>query len=318
MTVTSPERTRVKHGFDAMGTKVSMMLAGQVSARDACDRVERLFERVERSCSRFDPSSDLMRANARSSEASAVAPECLAIVAAALDAHRRSSGLFDPRVLSDLVSAGYDRSFDEIPVRDGDDSIKGIPHRREPWRPAIDPAAASITIGEDPIDLGGIGKGWSVDAAAAVLSEETSSFLVNAGGDLVVMGDGPSGDGWTVALEEPRDPTVTLAVLRVRDVACATSSTGRRRWQVGMDQRHHLIDPRTGRPAAGGLQSVTVVSDSTVVAETWSKSLLIAGADEITALCTRHGLAALAVLDDGSLWSSDEMQPLITWQRAHA
>ncbi|MCZ3389147.1 MAG: FAD:protein FMN transferase [Actinomycetia bacterium] len=43
--------------------------------------------------------------------------------------------------------------------------------------------------------------------------------------------------------------------------AAATSSTGRRRWIQGNQERRHLIDSRTGRPAAGGLQSVTIVAD---------------------------------------------------------
>jgi len=315
MDVLSPERTWVKHAFPAMGTKVSMTLASHTSATEACEGVERMFERVERSCSRFDNASDLMRANTRPDEPHVVAPECLEIVAAALDAHRRSSGLFDPRILSELVTAGYDRSFDQMPRRGGGDRITPRHGGRGSWRPEIDPAAGSITIGQDPIDLGGIGKGWAVDAAAQMLSKVASSFMVNAGGDLVVMGDGPSGAEWTVAIEEPRDSTLTIAVLSLRDVACTTSSTGRRRWQVGSEHRHHLIDPRTGRPAAGGLQSVTVVHGSTVVAETWSKSLLIAGADEFGGLCAQHGIAALAVLDDGSLWSSAQMQPLVIWQR---
>ena len=72
-----------------------------------------------------------------------------------------------------------------------------------------------MTLGPTPIDLGGIGKGWAVDAAAAVLGGAVTDFLVNAGGDLAVAGDGPGGDGWTVAVEDPRDPTLTLAVLRL-------------------------------------------------------------------------------------------------------
>ena len=180
------------------------------------------------------------------------------------------------------------------------------------------PTNAAVTLGPTPIDLGGIGKGWTVDAAAAMLAAESAAFLVNAGGDLAVAGDGPDGDGWTVAIEEPRDATRTLAVLRLHGGSCATSSTGRRRWIQGDQERHHLIDPRTGGPAAGGLQSVTVIADTTVKAETWSKALLIAGRGRIEQLCHEHQLAAYWVTDTGGCGQSSALDPHLIWERSDA
>jgi thiamine biosynthesis lipoprotein len=179
----------------------------------------------------------------------------------------------------------------------------------------VDTRRHSLSVGSDPIDLGGIGKGWTVDAAARLLRDDVSAFLINAGGDLAVAGDGPTGDGWTVAVEDPRDPTLTLAVLRLRDLHCATSSTGRRRWMNDGRERHHLIDPRTGEPAAGGIASVTVVSESTVRAETWSKALLIAGSRHIADLCSHRQLAAYWVTDEGRTAHSAQLTPHLTWER---
>jgi thiamine biosynthesis lipoprotein len=150
-----------------------------------------------------------------------------------------------------------------------------------------------------------------------MLASELPAFLVNAGGDLAVAGDGPDGDGWTVAVEGPRDPTRTLSVLQLHAGSCATSSTGRRRWIQGGQERHHLIDPRTGGPAAGGLQSVTVIADSTVTAETWSKALLIAGRDQIDALCGQHQLAAYWVTDSGETAHSPALDPYLIWERSN-
>jgi thiamine biosynthesis lipoprotein len=139
---------------------------------------------------------------------------------------------------------------------------------------------------------------------------------VNAGGDLAVRGGGPSGDGWTVAVEDPADLTLTCAVLRLSDGSCATSSTGRRKWRAGAQVQHHLIDPRTGRPAAGGIQAATVIAPTTVRAETWSKALLIAGADAIGPLAEAHDLAAYWVRDDNRAVSSPAMRPFVIWERS--
>jgi thiamine biosynthesis lipoprotein len=280
--------------------------------------VETLFGRVERSCTRFDESSDLMRANADPARSHEVSPECAAIVGAAHEAYRATGGLFDPRILDRLLAAGYDRTFAEVatagavaPLPLGDSPL------RSRWQPTIKADKTAVTLGPTPIDLGGIGKGWTVDAAATMLASELTAFLVNAGGDLSVAGDGPDGDGWTVAIEEPRDATRTLAVLQIHTGSCATSSTGRRRWIQGAEERHHLIDPRTGSPAAGGLQSVTVVAETTVRAETWSKALLIAGRDQIDELCTDHQLAAYWVTDTGATGHSAALDPHLIWERSN-
>lgn len=323
MTVNAPEVTWTRHTFAAMGTVVVVSLPEGSHTTTLSDtttllgRVETLFTRVERSCTRFDQGSDLMRANADPGSSHEVAPECAAIVSAAHEAYQTTGGLFDPRILDRLLAVGYDRTFAEVATA----GVAATPRRtdtplRGEWQPTVDIDPAAVTLGPTPIDLGGIGKGWTVDAAAAMLASEVEAFLVNAGGDLAVAGDGPDGDGWTVAVEGPRDPTVTLAVLQLRSASCATSSTGRRRWIQGDQERHHLIDPRTGGPAAGGLQSVTVIADTTVKAETWSKALLIAGRDRIEGLCQEHQLAAYWVTDAGATGHSAALASHLAWERS--
>ena len=318
MTVKALEVTWTRHTFAAMGTVVVVSLPASSDTTTLLGRVETLFARVERSCTRFDDGSDLMRANADPTNPHEVSPECAAIVGAAHEAYRTTGGLFDPRILDRLLAVGYDRTFAEVAASGaGAPSLSAETPLRSQWQPTIKADHAAVTLGPVPIDLGGIGKGWTVDAAAVMLAAEAEAFLVNAGGDLAVAGDGPDGDGWTVAVEEPRDATRTLAVLRLHGGSCATSSTGRRRWIQGDQERHHLIDPRTGGPAAGGLQSVTVVADTTVQAETWSKALLIAGRSQIDALCQKHQLAAYWVDDIGATGHSAALDAHLIWERSN-
>jgi len=314
----SGSQTWTRHAFAAMGTVVTVQMPDGVDVARLTGQVESLFARVERLCTRFSDDSDLMRANANPDAVHDVAPECASIVAAAHDAYALTGGLFDPRILRDLVSVGYDRTFDDVPAESHAAAPGRVPARAAtPWTPHIDTRRATIELGPDPIDLGGIGKGWCVDAAAALLTGVVSSFLVNAGGDLAIGGDGPDGDGWTAAVEDPSDPTQTRAVLQIWTGSCATSSTGRRRWIQDGRERHHLIDPRTGYPSAGNLRSVTVIADSTVSAEVWSKSLLIAGEDVIDGICREKDLAAFWVDSRGSTGHSPALARHLIWELGH-
>jgi thiamine biosynthesis lipoprotein len=197
MTISTAVTPWTKHSFPAMGTQVSTSLRA-ITAAAAEQEVEDLFASVERSCSRFSATSDLTRVNAAPERAHTVSRECAQIVQAAYDAYLETAGLFDPRILEALVGAGYDRTFDEMPhdvrdVRGREVAPSTVPC--DQWRPEIDPSTGTVTVGPAPIDFGGIGKGWTVDAAARLLADHAPEFLVNAGGDLAVRGGGPAGDG---------------------------------------------------------------------------------------------------------------------------
>ena len=168
------------------------------------------------------------------------------------------------------------------------------------------------------MDLGGIGKGLAVRWAAQALASAGTGHLVDAGGDCVVGGRSPDGERWRVGVEDPAGGSEPVAVLQLRDRACATSSVRVRTWQSAGRAAHHLIDPRTGESAAGGLRSVTVVGDDPARAEVWSKSLLIAGRGDIARLAGDQGLAALWVDDGGRLGRSPLMAPHVLWERPDA
>ena len=72
-----------------------------------------------------------------------------------------------------------------------------------------------------------------------------------------------------------------MAVLGLRDQACATSSIRVRRWTAGGPPVHHLIDPRTGEPGGDGLLSVTVTGPDPAEAEVCSKVLFLAGRQKV-------------------------------------
>jgi FAD:protein FMN transferase len=277
--------------------------------------VRALFGEVERQCTRFDPASDLMRANAAGSSPTEVGVHCFAALQAAVLAHHATSGRFDPRVLTVLRDLGYGSSlaFSAGPVR-----TEIVDREPEPvdgtWRPRFDAATRQVAVGAVPVDLGGIGKGLALRWAAELLrSAGCTTFLLDAGGDCV-FGHGPEGEPWRIGVEDPAGGDGPVAVLEAADGACTTSSVRLRQWQAGDQRVHHLIDPRTGRPGGGHLRSVTVIGTDPADAEVWSKVLFLAG-DRIGAEAAERKLAALWVDDAGRSEHSPALAPYLIWER---
>lgn len=157
-------------------------------------------------------------------------------------------------------------------------------------------------------DPGGIGKGLAADLVTAeLLAAGAAGACVNLGGDLRVAGRAPGAPaepgapGWGVGVENPFGRQLA-AVLSLHDGGVATSSRLRRRWTgPGQAPSHHLIDPRTGLPAASGLASVTVVAASAWQAEWLTKAAFLAGAAAGSALLERLGAAGALITDGGSI-----------------
>jgi thiamine biosynthesis lipoprotein len=240
--------------FRSMGCEI--VVASTVAERET---VQRLFDRRERTFSRFRPGSELNRVNERAGWATLVSAEFAAMAGLALAAAEQTGGLVDPTLGRALEAAGYDRDFAAL---------------RDDPRPTGPPAPSSLAglrlrgrILELPagtrLDLNGVVKAQTVDDALALVR---GAGYVSAGGDLACRG------GLPVAL--PGGDTVRLVL-----GGLATSGSDRRRWRRGGALQHHLIDPRTGRPAASCWQQVTVCGRTCLAADVAAKAAYLLGRD---------------------------------------
>jgi thiamine biosynthesis lipoprotein len=277
-----------------MNTKVQTWLYSQTDCAVLPD-VQRLFGSFEKRLSRFDPHSELSRLNANEAEIFQASPILLDAVEVALLAAEATGGLYDPTVLDALEKAGYDRSFERIghaaPLTDSTASypVAAAPPRFAPVQYRRSFTFRSVTLNRARreiykpsglrLDLGGMGKGWTVDRAADRL-QGLGPFLVNAGGDIFAYHSPPGQKGWEVDLVHPLQPEANMARIYLNHRALATSTIARRRWQHQGQIMHHLIDSRTGQPAQTDALSVSVVADRTVTAEIYAKVALILGAEQ--------------------------------------
>jgi thiamine biosynthesis lipoprotein len=150
-------------------------------------------------------------------------------------------------------------------------------------------------------DLGGMGKGWTVDRTADLLHGQ-GPYLVNAGGDLYAAGKPDGKHGWTLYLEHPWQPQCWIAQVELADAALATSTVTKRRWRQDGIARHHLIDPRNGRPAQTDVLAVSTIAKRTAVAEVLAKAALLLGADDgLDYLAHMPDVDGLLVRSDGKV-----------------
>jgi thiamine biosynthesis lipoprotein len=172
---------------------------------------------------------------------------------------------------------------------------------------------------DQPVDLGGIGKGLALRWAARAAARELGGalLLIDAGGDVVTRG-APDG-GWSIGLEDPLGAAGPIATCSLGPgQAIATSSTRIARFDAPEGPVHHLVDPRTGRPGGPGLAAVTVAGPDPAWAEVWSKALFLAGAKDIADDARARGLAAGWVGSDGVLSMTPAARATTTWVRDEA
>ena len=287
-----------------MGTTISLLLPASQATRGV-QIVGSLFREWEQTLSRFLPESELSQLNAHAGTAMAVSDLLYTVLATALSAAQATQGVYDPALLEQLVQLGYDRTFDDLPAVSFDPIIPGEPGGG--WRGIrVNPIYRRVTLPTGiKLDFGGIAKGMAVDAALEQLRlSGISPALVNAGGDLAVLGLPPAAEQWPIAVPgRERYWTIPL-----HSGAVATSGIAHRHWWQGQTLRHHLLDPRTGLPAQSDLWSVTVVADRCEQAEVAAKVAFILGSRQGADFLRRHRIAGLLVREDGT-WESVEPWP---------
>lgn len=158
---------------------------------------------------------------------------------------------------------------------------------------------ASLRVTGMQIDLGGIGKGYAADEAAAVLTRlGYRDVLVALGGDVVAAGAPPGTAGWTidVANLSPHEPTGRILL---RDAAVSTSGDAEQWVEIGGVRYSHIVDPRTGA-ALTGHRSATVIAPKGMLSDGLATAVLVLGpADGLALVARTRGAAVSLSIADG-------------------
>jgi len=267
-----------RDGFFAMDTVVELTSVGGDRAPEAARRA---VKDVEGWADCYESGAELYRLNLSAGGGPVRVSKGLAeVLEVALRVAEKSGGAFDPTVLPLIEAYGFNGEKYRVP---GNGEIAEILPHVDYRRIGLNGDSVEIPEGF-ALDLGGAAKGYAVDRALdAMKAAGAEAGLVNIGGDISAFGERAGGGPWTIGVQHPRAPGELFAVLELQDGAVATSGDYERYFVVDGVRYHHILDPKTGRPARG-LVSVTVTAPSCVLADAYATAVFVLGPERGMAL----------------------------------
>jgi thiamine biosynthesis lipoprotein len=296
--------------FLAFGTLMDLSIVGveHEAAEQASRLLEQDFAFMHQAWHAWDP-GPMGRVNRllATGEPFASPPSILPLLHKSRELAQRSGNLFNPAVghLVDLWGFHTDSPECRPPPdsRDIEALVRANPSMSDIQ---IDGLMLRSTNAAVKLDFGAIGKGYGIDLAIGHLRElGIRNAIINAGGDLRAIGD-RGGRPWRIAVRSPSGGV--LAVLEVAgDESVFTSGDYERNFIYEGRTYHHIIDPRTGRPA-GGSRSVTVVHSDATTADAAATALFVAGPEHWHRTADALGIRYVLLIDtDGTVHMNPEM-----------
>jgi FAD:protein FMN transferase len=277
----APELLRLEQSAEAMGSTFSIAVYGtdrvsmEAAVEAAFDEVRRLDEML----SNYKPESEWSEVNRRAAEGPVqVSPELFRLLRDCQNYSRNSDGAFDITVGPLMKVWGFYKGTGRLPhqaeVRAALTKV-GYRHIH------LDNAARTVRFDKPGVEMdpGGIGKGYAVDRMADVLKQRgiTIALVSGAGSSIFALGAPPSQPkGWEINIRDPRNQRKSVETIFLKDNSMSTSGSYEKFFRAAGRIWAHIMDPRTGYPAAGML-SVSVIAPRTLDSEAWTKPLFING-----------------------------------------
>jgi thiamine biosynthesis lipoprotein len=278
---------------ETMGTTWSVKAVTRISPEHLSPLIERCLSLVVAQMSQWQSGSDLSRFNsAPAGKWHALPDEFFLVLQYALALARDTGGAYDPTLgaLTELWGFGVSgrrrakpdpSAIDQARVRGGWQRVPLDASRRTACQP-----------GGVQIDLSSIAKGFAVDlVSAALIKCGITDYLVEIGGELRGSGTKPDWSPWWVEIEGAGDLVIAL-----HGISIATSGDARRYIDDGGRRLSHTLDPRTGRPIADDLASVTVIAASCMKADALATALSVLGMEEGMRFAAARAIAARFVI----------------------
>lgn len=260
-----------------------------------------LIDELESQLTVYRETSEIIDINRRAaSEAVDVEPRLFELLQTAEKLHYETAGAFDLTAGPLSQVWGFDRRAGRMP----DDAEIEAARAHVGWeKVALDGEHRQIRFSEPgvQINVNSIGKGYALDRACEALNDRSvTNFMVHGGrSTLLASGMRTGQQGWTARLRHPLRPQQSIAEFCLVDEALSTSGSATQSFVHRGKRYGHLIDPRTGWPAAG-VHSATVIASTAALADALSTAFYIMDGDQVEDYCANHpDIKALLVLAGG-------------------
>ena len=243
----------------------------------AADAAVEEIHRIDALLSISSAGGDIYRVNAEGE--AAVCAETSLIVNTALEVFRGTDGAFDITVYPVMRLWGFTDGNLHVPEQaELDEVLSHVGSEKL----SLEDGVLKLNDASG-IDLGGIAKGYTSDRLVGIFKEYgITSACVSLGGNVHCLGTKTDGSAWRCGIVDPfNKDSGYLGVLTVTDRAVITSGSYERFFvdEAAGERYHHIIDPKTGRPAESGLASVTIVHKRGILADALSTACYVLGFD---------------------------------------
>jgi thiamine biosynthesis lipoprotein len=294
------ERSRVSMGSEV---HLTAWTADERGALDAFEAAFDEFDRLDELMSVWKEGSEVERLNRAAGEMPvAIGPEMREVLSMARLASEWTEGKFDVTfgVLSGLWKFDHDLDGNIPPHADVQARVPLIDYQQL----VVDESKGTAFLKRKGmrVHLGGIGKGYAVDRAAAILrGRGFTDFMIQSGGDLYVAGKRGERP-WRAGIQDPRGPKgSSFAAMDLSDAAFTTSGDYERFFMKDGRRYHHIIDPDTGEPSPGA-RSVTIVAKTASLADALDTGIFILGPEKGMALIERlNGVEGVIVTSSNNV-----------------
>lgn len=282
--------------FDAMGSRCQIKLPAHSREDAEALAAPAIAEvrRVEHKYSRYCEGSLLSQINATAGKhAVNIDTETAELFDYADTLFQASAGLFD--ISSGILRRAWNFGQAQLPS----EAVLAPLLKKIGWQ-KIKREPHTIFLPETgmEIDLGGFGKEYAVDRAAAILQEQgVHSGVVDLGGDLRILGPQPNGEAWMIGIADPRQEGKICASLPVYSGALATSGDYERYIEIAGQRYCHILHPHTGYPVHYW-RSVSVLAPVCIAAGSYSTIAMLKEKQAKTWLA-ESGLACLLIDAEG-------------------
>ncbi len=297
----SDEKTYTHTGF-SMGSQVSVTLYGE-DRQDVADTVlSRITVLDVDGISAKSQRSEIFRLNENGIYS--LSAEVLDYMTQALDICKESDGAFDITVggLSSLWD--FDSAKNKVPEQSEiENQLSFVGYEK------ISVDGNTVTLGESQIvDLGAVGKGIACDVAEKVFEEQmVDRALLTVGGTVMTYSASDEEKGWNVGIRTPEagDTSAFMKLYLTETKFVSTSGNYEKFFETNGRVYHHILDTKTGYPAANDLRSVTVVAHSGLVSDALSTACYVLGREKALPLLEKYSADAIFVDKNNSVYITD-------------
>ncbi len=207
-------------------------------------------------------------------------------------------------MMGSVLSLWHDARYSETPYLPDDETLENASHYTGFDYLEINEEKKTVKLlsPSSSIDPGALGKGYATEKAAEMLEEKgVSSYVLNIGGNIRIIGSKIDGSGWRTGIKDPKDPENSFVVmLSLKDTSCVTSGSYERYFTVDGVKYSHIIDKDSLYPASY-YDSVSIIVKDSALADALSTALFTMDYEEGKELALSLGADAIWVFPDGSV-----------------